>query len=88
MYPEHSTMQNPPRPYRNTCPECGDLSGVPWSVVTAGGGAITINLRCQCGHVWSVTGITDLSAALDGRHATTRDDVIELKRKPDRRTDR
>lgn len=79
----------PPRPYRITCPLCGELSGVPWSVVTAGGGAVTINLRCNCGHAWSATRLTDESAPHEGRRRTIRaqtDDVIELRRKADRRS--
>lgn len=76
----------PPRPYRIACPLCEELSGVPWSVVTAGGGTVTINLRCQCGHEWSATRETDQSAPYEERRGSNRNDVIELRRKSDRRS--
>lgn len=53
-------MPSPPlAEYRTTCPICGQLSGVPWSVVTSGCETVTINLRCSCGHDWSATRVTD-----------------------------
>jgi hypothetical protein len=58
------------------------MSGIPWSVVTAGGGTVTVNLRCECGHDWSATRVTDQSAPYEGR----RDAVIERRQKADRRS--
>jgi len=79
----------PPRRFRVTCPLCGELTGVPWSVVTAGGGTVTINLRCECGHHWCATRAAEESAPYEGRRGMTReqsDYVIELRRKADRRS--
>ena len=74
--------------YRAECPICGKL-GVPWSVVTAGGRAVTINLRCACGHHWSATRVTDEhpgapSSVREGGRMLG-NDVLELGRKLDRR---
>ena len=57
--------------YRTTCPNCGELSGVPWSVVTSSLETVTINLRCPCGHDWSATRVTDHFSSEDGHGPTT-----------------
>lgn len=45
---------------RTPCPVCSQNTGVPWAVITAGGSAITIHLRCsECGHDWSATRMAD-----------------------------
>ena len=74
-------------PYRAECPICGKL-GVPWSVVTAGGRAVTINLRCACGHHWSATRVTDESPTESSLREGGRmlGDILELSRKLDRRS--
>lgn len=79
-------MTPPPRPYRTACPLCEEMTGVPWSVVTAGGGRVTIHLRCGCGHEWSATRVTDQSAPYGERRGSNRGDVIELGAKPERRS--
>ena len=86
-------MPSPPlTEYRTTCPICGKLSGVPWSVVTSCRETVTINLRCPCGHDWSATRVTDqFSTEQWHRPATTgalSTHVIALRQKADRRTAR
>ena len=83
-------MTSPPlTQYRTNCPVCGQLSGVPWSVVTSGRETVTINLRCPCGHDWSATRVTDQSLPEEWRWPSTTGgpsvSVIVLGQKADRR---
>ena len=66
--------------YRTTCPICGELSGVPWSVVTSSRYTVTVNLRCPCGHDWSATRVTDQFSSEEGPSAK----FIMLEQKADR----